>query len=76
MTTRPLIIPVSTLLAEANLPKDVRVQSYGVSSRNWPQTERQEARGIPPVTDAIVIHLGSAEFKPEDEGKPLESVAQ
>lgn len=71
MITRPLIIPVSTLLASVNLPKDVRVASYGISSRNWPQTEKQEARGVPPVTESIVLHLESAEFRAEDEGKPL-----
>lgn len=71
MISRPLIIPVSTLLASANLPKDVRVQSYGIASRNAPQTEQEETQGIPPVTESIVLHLESTEFKTEDEGKPL-----
>lgn len=71
MITRPLIIPVSALLAEVNLPKDVRIQSYGIGSRNAPQTEQEEATGVPPVTESIVLHLESAEFRDEDEGKPL-----
>lgn len=71
MIGRPLIIPVSTLLASASLPKDVRIQSYGIGSRSLPQTEREEALSVPPVLESIVIHLESAEFKPEDEGRPI-----
>lgn len=71
MITRPLIIPVSALLASANLPKDVRIQSYGIGSRNALQSEKEEAQGVPPVTESIVVHLESAEFRPEDEGKPI-----
>lgn len=72
MITRPLIIPVSVILELAgNLPEDVRVVSYGIASRNAPQTEQEAALGVPPVTESIVIHLESSEFRDEDEGKPL-----
>lgn len=71
MITRPLIIPVSTLLTSIDLPKDVHIASYGVGLQNAPQTEQEETLGVSPVTESIVIYLESKDFEFRDEGKPL-----